>query len=88
MSANRLGRINEEYRKELSEIIRSMKDPRIPVMTSVVAVNVTPDLRYAKIYVRGEGTAGRFGSAEKISGLCAAGNRQSFKAAACAGAGL
>ena len=51
VSANRLGRINEEYRKELSEIIRSMKDPRIPVMTSVVAVNVTPDLRYAKIYV-------------------------------------
>ncbi len=51
MSANRLGRINEEYRKELSEVIRYMKDPRIPMMTSVVAVNVTPDLRYAKIYV-------------------------------------
>ncbi len=51
MSANRTGRINEEFRKELSDIIRTMKDPRIPLMTSVVAVNVTPDLRYAKIYV-------------------------------------
>ncbi|MBE7010548.1 MAG: 30S ribosome-binding factor RbfA [Ruminococcaceae bacterium] len=51
MSANRIGRINEEYRKELSDVIRNMKDPRIPMMTSVVAVNVTPDLRYAKIYV-------------------------------------
>ena len=51
MSANRIGRINEEFRKELSDIIRTMKDPRIPMMTSVVTVNVTPDLRYAKIYI-------------------------------------
>lgn len=51
MSANRIGRINEEFRKELSDIIRNMKDPRIPMMTSVVTVNVTPDLRYAKIYI-------------------------------------
>ena len=56
MSANRTGRINEEFRKELSDIIRTMKDPRIPLMTSVVAVNVTPDLRYAKIYVSVMGT--------------------------------
>lgn len=51
MSVNRINRINEEFRKELSDIIRNMKDPRIPMMTSVVTVNVTPDLRYAKIYV-------------------------------------
>ncbi len=56
MSANRLGRINEEFRKELSDIIRNMKDPRIPMMTSVVSVNVTPDLRYAKIYISVLGT--------------------------------
>ncbi len=56
MSANRRGRINEEFRKELSEIIRNMKDPRIPMMTSVVMVNVTPDLRYAKIYISVLGT--------------------------------
>jgi len=58
VSANRLGRINEEFKKELSDIIRNMKDPRIPVMTSVVAVNVTPDLRYAKIYVSVMGDEG------------------------------
>ena len=51
MSVNRINRINEEFRKEMSDIIRNMKDPRIPVMTSVVTVNVTPDLRYAKIYI-------------------------------------
>ncbi len=51
MSVNRINRINEEFRKELSDIVRNMKDPRIPVMTSVVTVNVTPDLRFAKIYI-------------------------------------
>ncbi|MBE7049085.1 MAG: 30S ribosome-binding factor RbfA [Ruminococcaceae bacterium] len=51
MSVNRINRINEEFRKELSDIIRNLKDPRIPLMTSVVTVNVTPDLRYAKIYI-------------------------------------
>lgn len=56
MSVNRLGRINEEFRKELSDIVRNMKDPRIPMMTSVVTVNVTPDLRYAKIYISVMGT--------------------------------
>lgn len=56
MSVNRIGRINEEFRKELSDIIRNMKDPRIPMMTSVVTVNVTPDLRYAKIYISVMGT--------------------------------
>ena len=56
MSANRMGRINEEFKKELSDIIRNMKDPRIPMMTSVVSVNVTPDLRYAKIYISILGT--------------------------------
>jgi len=56
MSVNRVNRINEEFRKELSDIIRNMKDPRIPLMTSVVMVNVTPDLRYAKIYISVMGT--------------------------------
>ncbi len=47
----RIDRINAEVQRELSSIIRDMKDARIPVMTSVVAVNVTSDLRYAKVYV-------------------------------------
>lgn len=51
MAQNRINRINEEVRREIAEIIRDLKDPRIPVMTSVVSVSVTPDLRYATIYV-------------------------------------
>ena len=45
-------RINMEVQRELSEIIRrEIKDPRIHPMTSVVAVQVTPDLKYCKSYI-------------------------------------
>lgn len=45
-------RINMEVQRELSEIIRSgIKDPRIHPMTSVVAVEVTSDLKYCKAYI-------------------------------------
>lgn len=45
-------RINNEVQKELSEIIRGeVKDPRIHPMTTVVSVEVTPDLKYCKAYI-------------------------------------
>ena len=45
-------RINGEVLKELSNIIRSeIKDPRINPMTSVVAVEVAPDLKICKAYI-------------------------------------
>ena len=45
-------RINMEVQRELSQIIRSeIKDPRIHPLTSVVAVGVTPDLKYCKAYI-------------------------------------
>lgn len=47
----RIDRINEEVKRELANIIRELKDTRIPLMTSVVTVSVTNDLRYAKAYV-------------------------------------
>ncbi len=49
---NRIGRINEDYRKELSQIIGyELKNPNITGMISVTKVKVTPDLKYAKVYV-------------------------------------
>ena len=48
---SRIDKINEEVRRELADVIRELKDSRIPMMTSVVAVNVTKDLRYAKAYI-------------------------------------
>ena len=48
----RLGRINEEYRKELSLIIdQKLKNPNITGLISVTKVKVTNDLKYAKVYV-------------------------------------
>ncbi|GLB28210.1 MULTISPECIES: 30S ribosome-binding factor RbfA [Clostridia] len=45
-------RINMEVQKELSQIIRlEIKDPRIHPMTTVVAVEVTPDLKFCKAYI-------------------------------------
>ena len=45
-------RVNAEVQRELSNIIRSgIKDPRVAPMTSVVAVEVAPDLKTCKAYI-------------------------------------
>ena len=52
MASNRIKRINEEIQKELSSLIRTLKDPRIQnTMISITRVETTPDLRYTKVYV-------------------------------------
>lgn len=52
MATHRKGRINEEMKKELSQIIlRELKDPRITAMVTVTAVEVTADLKYAKVFL-------------------------------------
>ncbi len=52
MAKHRGGRINEEMKREISSIIQSdIRDPRITAMVSVTKVDVTKDLRYAKVYV-------------------------------------
>ena len=45
-------RVNVEVQRELSNIIRGgIKDPRVAPMTSVVAVDVAPDLKTCKAYI-------------------------------------
>ena len=51
MANNRIGRINEEIQRELASLIPNVKDPRVTGMISITAVETTPDLRYAKIFV-------------------------------------
>ena len=52
MASNRIGRINEEIQRELAELLRELKDPRVHrTMLSLTRVETTPDLRYAKVYV-------------------------------------
>lgn len=50
-------RINQEVQRELSNIIRNeVKDPRIMPMTSVVSVEVSPDLKQCRAYISVLGT--------------------------------
>jgi ribosome-binding factor A len=52
MAKYRSGRINEEMKKEISDIIQNdIRDPRISSMISVTQVEVTKDLSYATVYV-------------------------------------
>ena len=51
MASNRIGRINEEIQRELASLIPTVKDPRVTGMISVTAVDTTPELKYAKIYI-------------------------------------
>ena len=49
---NRLNRINEELKKEISSIISfELKNPEATGLISVTKVKVTPDLKFAKVYI-------------------------------------
>ena len=51
MAKHRAGRINDEMQKQVAEAMREIKDPRVAdAFVSVTAVEVTPDLKFAKIY--------------------------------------
>ncbi len=52
MASNRIGRINDEIQKELSALLRTVKDPRVSgTLLTITHVDTTSDLRYARIYV-------------------------------------
>jgi ribosome-binding factor A len=51
MAKYRQGRINDEMQKEIAEILREVKDPRVSgAFISVIGVDATPDLKFAKVY--------------------------------------
>lgn len=52
MAGYRIERISEEVKRELSQMIRDeIKDPRVKGLISITHVDVTNDLRYAKVFV-------------------------------------
>lgn len=52
MPSYKMGRITEDVRRELSAILREVKDPRVKdCLLSVVRVEVTSDLSYCTVYV-------------------------------------
>ena len=51
MAKYRQERINDEFRNEIAMILREVKDPRVAkAFVSVTAAEVTPDLKFAKVY--------------------------------------
>ena len=51
-NSNRLGRIDEELKKEISQIINyELNNPKVTGLISVTRVKITPDLKYAQVYV-------------------------------------
>ena len=52
MAGNRIGRSNEEIQRELSALLRTVKDPRLQGgLFTITNVDTTGDLRYAKVYI-------------------------------------
>lgn len=51
MAGYRMDRLTEDIARELSDIIRNMKDPRAGGIISIVHVEVSPDLSLAKVHV-------------------------------------
>ena len=56
MANNRIARTNDDIQRVLSELLRSVKDPRVQQgMLSVTRVETTGDLRYAKVWISAYG---------------------------------
>lgn len=51
MAGFKLGRVTSDIQRELSDILRDIKDPRVSKLISIVKVNVSSDLSYADVYV-------------------------------------
>lgn len=68
MSNYRMSRINEDMRREMTEVLRQVKDPRVREgFVTVLRAEVTNDLSYAKIYVSDIG--GKEKTEEAVKGL-------------------
>ncbi len=67
MGSVRIGRVNDELMKTLSELIRTVRDPRVDGLVSIVRVETAPDLGSAKVYISAFGDEKR--AKECIKGL-------------------
>lgn len=72
MSGHRIDRTTEDIKRELTAILRELKDPRVRhSMVSVVRVEVTNDLSYCKVYI--SAMEGQDAAKEAVKGLKSAG---------------
>ncbi len=70
MAGFHIDRITEDIKREIISIIRELKDPRINPMLTVVKVDVSGDLSYAKVYI--SAIEGIDAAKESVKGLTSA----------------
>lgn len=49
--SHRIERVNQLIRREMSESIQNLRDPRLGEFIAVTEVQTSPDLKYARVYV-------------------------------------
>ena len=71
MAGYRVGRVSEDIKREIVAVIRELKDPRVrDKLLTVVRVDVSSDLSYAKVYV--SSMSGIEDAKEAVKGLASA----------------
>ena len=51
MPSVKLGRATSDIKRELSDLLRELKDPRVSKLLSIVKVDLSADLSYATVFV-------------------------------------
>ena len=51
MASFRVSRLSEDIHRELTDIMRSLKDPRITGLLSIVKIDLSSDLSSCKVYI-------------------------------------
>ena len=67
MPSYKIGRLSEDIKRELSLLIRELKDPRVSKMLSVIRCEVSGDLSHCKVHV--SAIEGEAATKESIKGL-------------------
>lgn len=70
MAGYHIDRISEDIKREIVSVMRELKDPRISGMLTVVKVDVSNDLSYAKVYI--SAMEGFEAAKQSVKGLTAA----------------
>ena len=67
MASFKVGRLSEDMKRELSALMRELKDPRISPMLSIIRCEVSGDCSHCKVHV--SALEGEEATAESVKGL-------------------
>lgn len=70
MAGFKIGRATEDIKRELTDILRSVKDPRVSGLLSIVKIDLSGDMSYCKVYV--SSLEGMESTRQSVKGLVSA----------------